>query len=88
MRTTVRIDDDLLRELKEEAHSEGVSLTCLINRVLRRGIASVRQKMGPQRKFREQPARMGEPHVDLTKATALAAAMEDSFVIEKLERRK
>lgn len=88
MRTTVRIDDDLLRELKEEAYIEGVSLTCHINRVLRRGIASVRQKISPQRKFREQPARMGEPRVDLTNATALATAMEDSFAIEKLERRK
>jgi hypothetical protein len=40
MRTTVRIDDDLLRELKDRAHREDISLTKLLDRVIRQGMTS------------------------------------------------
>jgi hypothetical protein len=35
---TVRIDDDLLRDLKQQAEREKTSLTDLVNRLLRGGI--------------------------------------------------
>ena len=38
MRTTIRIDDELLERLKEQALSENVSLTKLVNRTLRAGM--------------------------------------------------
>jgi hypothetical protein len=88
MRTTVRIDDDLMRELNEKAHQEGLSLTRLINRVLRQGMGVLRQATKPVRPYREKTFRMGQPRVDLTKAIALAASLEDSEVREKLARRK
>lgn len=88
MRTTVQIDDDLLRDLKEHAYREGTSLAKLINRVLRRGMSASQQANKPVRPYREKTFRMGEPNVNLDKALALAAALEDDGVREKLARRK
>jgi hypothetical protein len=88
MRTTVQIDDDLLRDLKEQAHREGTSVAKLINRVLRRGMDASERADKPGRPYREKTFRMGEPTVNLNKALALAAALEDDEVREKLARRK
>ncbi len=41
MRSTFRIDDDLLDELREQAHKEKVPLTLMVNRVLRSGIQAL-----------------------------------------------
>ena len=40
MRTTIRIDDDLLLELKERARGDKSSLNNLVNRLLRRGLSA------------------------------------------------
>jgi hypothetical protein len=88
MRTTVQIDDDLLRDLKEQAHREGTSLVKLMNRVLRRGMIALRQADKPGRPYREKTFRMGEPKVNLDKALVLSASLEDAEVREKLARRK
>lgn len=88
MRTTVPIDDDLLRDLKEQAHREGTSLARLINRVLRAGLDASRQAKPPDRPYREKTYNMGEPRVNLDKALALAASLEDDETREKLARRK
>jgi hypothetical protein len=87
MRTTVRIDDDLMRELKERAQCEAVSLTGLINRLIRRGLES-RGKPKPRKRFRQQTHSMGVPKIDVTKALAFAAALEDEEIIDKLARGK
>ena len=39
-RTTLKIDDPVLRELKQRAAAEGVSMQELANRLLRRAMAS------------------------------------------------
>lgn len=88
MRTTVRIDDDLMQSLKAEAHREGTSLAKLVNRVLRYGMNSMRQKQEPLRPYREKTFPMGESTVPLDKALAFAAALEDEETCEKLARRK
>jgi len=85
MRTTVRIDDDLMRELKERAQREAVSLTRLINGLIRRGLEP---RGKPRKPFRQQTYSMGVPKVDLTKALAFAAALEDEEIIAKLARGK
>lgn len=87
MRTTVRIDDDLMRELKQRAHQENVSLSHLINRELRRGLAST-SKGKVRRRYREKTFALGSPTVNLDKALSLAAALEDEEVIEEMARRK
>jgi hypothetical protein len=88
MRTTLRIDDDLLAELRRRAHAQKRSLTELVNRVLRRGLAAGEAKPGPRRRYRERPISMGRPKLELEKALALAAALEDEATLEKLALRK
>ena len=41
-RSTVRIDDDLMQELKARARREDISLTRVLNRLLRTGITASR----------------------------------------------
>jgi hypothetical protein len=49
MRTTVRLDDDLLKEAKVRAAEQGISLTQLIDESLRERLASRPQQMGRKR---------------------------------------
>ena len=88
MRSTVRIDDDLMMELKERAHRENVSQTRMLNRLLREGIKASRgghPKKGP---YRETTIAMGTPRVDLDKALALAADFDDEEILRKMALRK
>jgi len=77
-----------MRELKQRAHSEGTSLTKLINSALRNGIKRTRGMGRAVRPFREKTFRMGEPTVNLDKSLALAASLEDEEVRAELARRK
>lgn len=89
MRSTVRLDDDLLAALKERAHRENTSLTKLLNRALREWLNGNRSGVeAKKRAYRETTYSMGKPLVDLTKALALSAAIEDEAIIEKLARGK
>lgn len=88
MRTTVRIDDALMLELKEKAAREEVSMTRLLNQVLRAGLRAEQQEKKPRRRHRERAHPMGVPQVDLTKALSIAARMEDDEVLRKSRLRK
>ena len=87
MRTTIRIDDDLLDRLKARADSENTSLTRLVNRVIRAGLASS-DRVGETRAHVEETFAMGEPNIDMSKAGVLAALLEDEETIRKLWLRK
>ena len=64
MRTTVRIDDDLMRELKAIANRQQISLARLFNQILRRGLAAERDSRGKLRRpFRQETANLGEMRV-------------------------
>jgi hypothetical protein len=86
VRTTLRIDDDLLAELKRRARAQRLSLTELTNRVLRLALRG--GAPGPRRRYREKTASMGRPAMNLDKALAHAAALEDRAVADKLALRK
>ncbi len=88
MRTTLRIDDDLLRELKQRAHREKTSLAGLANRVLRSGLRAISGPPSPRTPYREKPADLGSPVVDLGKALQVSAAMEDQETLRKIAMRK
>lgn len=88
MRSTVRIDDDLMIELKSRAHAESVSLTRMLNRTLRAGLAQRRSDGSRTRRFKQKTVAMGRPTVDLDKALALAARLEDEEIARKLALRK
>jgi len=83
MRTTLRIDDDLLRELKSRAADEGLSLSDLVNVVLRQSVAEPRR---PRRAFKQKTRNLGRPAFDITKANAIAADLEDEAILRKVGR--
>lgn len=87
MRTTLTIDDDLLRELRDEAHEAGVSLKTMVNRTLRAGLSakgSVRAE-----RYRCPTFPMGHPRgTPLDKALQLASELEDEETARKLVLRK
>ncbi len=85
MRTTVRIDSDLLAQLKEQARAEGISLAQLLNRALRAGLEAGKPRRRP---VRIQPLDMGAPRIDLDRALHVADQLEDDEVLRKMALRK
>jgi hypothetical protein len=85
MRTTVAIDPELQARVKELARERGISFREALNDALRRGLGTP-MTAAPY----EMPARpLGlRPGIDLDKAFALAAELEDDEIVRKLELRK
>ena len=85
MRTTVNIAPDLLERLRGLASERRTTLSAVVNDALRRGMDGE----AVARPYRVAPRRLGlRPGIDLTKATALAASLEDDAIVDKLELRK
>lgn len=84
MRTTVRIDDDLLSDLKDVAKKEKISLTKAFNKVLDAGLRSKVSTAKSRSPYRVRAVSMGKPLLDLTKANQLAAELEDEETIRNL----
>lgn len=78
MRTTVRIDDDLLMELRKLAAARKMSLSTILNDVLRRGLA-------PRTTYQQRVFSLGPSKVNLDKALAVADAWEDEEILRKFE---
>ena len=87
MRTTLRIDDDLLSRLKARADAENLPLTRLVNRVLRAGLSAM-DTVADEPPHHEHTYSMGAPLADLTRATSLAEALQDEETARKLLLRK
>jgi hypothetical protein len=87
VRTTLTIDDDLMRELKETAHREGLSFKQMVNRALRRGLRAL-EEPARRKRYRCPVFSMGVPRAELDKALALADALEDQEIMRKLDLRK
>jgi len=81
VRTTLRIDEDLFRELKKRASREGLSLSELVNLALRQRFATEKR---PRRPFRQKTRDLGRPTFDVTKANARAAELEDEEILRKV----
>jgi antitoxin component of RelBE/YafQ-DinJ toxin-antitoxin module len=81
VRTTLRIDDDLFRELKKRATRQGLTLSELVNLALRQ---SFRSEARPRRAFRQKTRDLGRPSFDVTKANAVAGELEDQAILRRL----
>jgi len=87
MRTTLNLDDDLLRDAKRLAAERGTTLTAVMEDALR--IAVRRVEKPKPRKRRKLPT-VGEPGagfmpgVDLTSNAATRAFMDEGLPLEKL----
>jgi len=89
MRTTLTIDDDLGKALKEMAFRTEASFKAVVNTTLRAGLAAGEAPPGPKR-YRLTPASLGgvRPGIDLDKALQVAEDLEDLEIGRKLEQRK
>lgn len=77
MRTTIRLDDELLKSAKRFAHDTGTSLTAVIEDALRQVLS--RKTIKPPRKPVKLTTVSGlgvRPGVDLDDSAALLAFME------------
>ena len=83
MRTTVTLDPDLQRLLKEAALRSGRPFKQVLNETLRAGLQRPAARAAP---FKQRVFSLGRPRVDLTKAGALAAELEDQEIIAKATR--
>jgi hypothetical protein len=88
MRTTLTLENELARVLREEARRSGRPLKAVVNETLRAGLAARRAK--PARRYQLTPVSLGGvvPGIDLDKALRLAEALEDEAIARKLEMRK
>jgi hypothetical protein len=82
------VEDDLMRELKARAQAEQLSVTRMLNRILRLGLEAAKAGTKKRSAYREKPADMGAARVDLTKALRLAGELEDEETAEELRRGK
>ena len=79
MRTTLTIDDDLAMALHAKSRAENRPFKAVVNEALRRGLEASGQER-PRITFRVYDTGM-DPDLDLTKATQIAAAMEDDHIL-------
>jgi hypothetical protein len=88
MRTTLTVDDALLRALKDFANRTGTPFKDVLDRALRAGIGELARK--PRAKpHKARTYDMGTPTgVDLDKARRLADALEDEEIVRKVALRK
>lgn len=88
MRTTIRLDDDIARTVKQLAHKEDVSFGLMLNRVLRAGLAAGKGPKRSKKRFQQRTFAMGQPAFDVDQALAFAAALDDEETLRKVELRK
>ena len=89
MRTTLTIDDDIARQLREIVHRSGKPFKNVVNEALRAGMENNRIA-DVSRPYRLEPVAMGEvtgPY-DLDKALQLADRLEDEETSRELLLRK
>ena len=77
MRTTLTIDDDIWRTLRDTARHSGKSFKALVNENLRRGLSVGEKPAGPRKPFRVASARRGfAAGVDSLKLNQLVDELE------------
>ena len=84
MRTTLTLDADVAQLLRDVMHRNEKSMKRAVNDALRAGLRPQKQTLRPAFSF--PVFDMGTPLLDLTKANALAAELEDQELIAKLRR--
>ena len=89
MRTTLTIDDNIARQLKEIVHRSGMPFKTVVNEALRAGIENSRIAQATK-PYRLKPVALGEVQgpYNLDKALQLADHLEDEEISRKLLLRK
>lgn len=87
MRTTLTLDDELLRRLRALAAERGTSFKAVVDDVIRRGLAA--QELPPQRsrRFRAETFRSAfRPGVDAMKLNQLSDDLEVEHAAARIGR--
>ena len=89
MRTTLTIDDALMREVRDVAHRRGLPLKEIVNRALQTGLRALERPLALEDSYRCPVYAMGyPPGLNLDKALLVAAELEDDETARKLRLRK
>jgi hypothetical protein len=83
MRTTVTLDPDVESMLRKEMRRRGEPFKQVLNNAIRAGLRNTRRRTGA---FEQLTFNMGKPRVDLTKASSIAAELEDDELIGRYRR--
>ena len=88
MRTTIDLDESLLRRLRDTAHEQGISVRALLHRVIQRGLDA--PSRGAEAAYAPPSLSLGEVRegIDLVAALRHAAELEDEEVAHELARRR
>lgn len=88
MRTTLTIDDDLARALREKAHQTGSPFKEIVNKAIRTGLEQI-DKPRRRRPYKCKSYSLGyPPRADLDHALNLADRLESEEIARKLSVRK
>ena len=89
VRTTLTLDDQLAKELKDVAHRAGKPFKQVVNETLRNGLNPKRTRVAAK-PYRLATVSLGgvRAGVNLDKALSLADSIEDEEIARKLELRK
>lgn len=84
MRTTIRIDDALYREVKARAARSGRTVAAVLEDAVRRGLRPSDQRT--EGRFKVRPSGRGglRPGVDLSSNAAVAEAMDEGVPADAL----
>ena len=84
MRTTITLDPDVEKLVKDAMHAGDASLKDVVNRGLRRGLRADRGQ--PLPRCVQPTAELGDLLVGASNLNALATELEDQELIAKLQR--
>lgn len=84
MRTTIRIDDELYREVKAKAARSGRTVAAVLEDAVRRGLAPSERRPGGQYSVQATGAGGLQPGVDLSSNATVAEAMDEGTSVDAL----
>lgn len=84
MRTTIRIDDELYREVKERAARSGRTVAAVLEDAVRKGLHPPEQRAAGRYVVRPTGAGGLRPGVDLTSNASLADVMDEAAGVDAL----
>jgi len=88
MRTTVTIDDEVARLLKEAMHRRRTNFKEALNTALRRGLIETATLSVPSKRFEVKGPFLGglQPGIAPTSFNKLAADLEDEEIVRKIQQ--
>jgi len=84
VRTTIRIDDELYRDVKAKAARSGRTVAAVIEDAVRRGLAPSERRAGGRYRVQATGAAGLQPGVDLSSNASVAEATDEGASVDAL----